>query len=125
MKARARFRQEFDLFTDSARRVRRSSRSLLVAANTTERSAAYLREVVLPLRSSVTHETQLQFNAMQVGAFQLLDAKRREISTAREYVDTLRTHWRARIQLESILMGRMPRGGYALETISVAASGSL
>ena len=123
LKARARFRKHFEMFTDSARRVRRGARSLLVAANTSERNAAYIREVVLPLRSSVTQQTQLQFNAMQVGAFQLLDAKRREIATARDYVETLRTHWRARIRLESMLMGRMPHGGYSLETISVAASG--
>lgn len=123
MKARARFRKHFEMFTDSARRVRRGARSLLVAANTSERNAAYIREVILPLRSSVTRATQLQFNAMQVGAFQLLDAKRHEIATARDYVETLRTHWRARIRLESMLMGRMPQGGYSLDTISIAASG--
>ncbi len=122
-RGKARFRMQLQMFTDTARRIRRESRSLLLAANVSGDNSNYLREVVVPLRSRLTQATQLQFNAMQIGAVQLLDAKRREIAVARDYVESLRTHWMARIELEALLMGRRTHGGYALETLSIAAGG--
>lgn len=63
------------------------------------------RKTILPLRESIVHDTQLQYNAMQVGAFQLLEAKRGQITAAQEYLGILRDYWIARADLELGLHG--------------------
>lgn len=65
------------------------------------------RNAILPLRESIVHDTQLQYNAMQIGAFQLLEAKREQIAAGRAYVGVLRDYWIARADLELAA-----RGGY-------------
>jgi cobalt-zinc-cadmium efflux system outer membrane protein len=67
--------------------------------------ADFLRRVVLPLRSRIVKETQLEYNAMQEGAFQLLLAKREEIAAGAEYVEELREYWIAKAELGRILAG--------------------
>jgi outer membrane protein TolC len=49
----------------------------------------------------------LQYNAMQVGVFQLLQARRDQLDTARMYVETLLEYWRTRAALQQILAGRL------------------
>jgi outer membrane protein, heavy metal efflux system len=67
----------------------------------------YSRDVVLPLRQKVVEETQLQYNAMLVGVFQLLQAKREQIAAGATYIDHLREYWTARSNVEQLLAGRM------------------
>ena len=44
---------------------------------------------------------------MNIGVFQLLQAKRDQIETARAYVETQREYWIARSELEQLLSGRL------------------
>ncbi len=69
--------------------------------------AQYYRREVLPLSAQVVDQTQLQYNAMQTGVFQLLQAKQAQIDAGREYIETLREYWVARSELEKALGGRM------------------
>lgn len=85
-------------------------------AATTGNTSRYLQEVILPTRIRVTQQTQLQFNAMQIGVFRLLDAKRDEIEAAERYLDTLEQHWLARIRLETLILGRMPQQRFGIDT---------
>jgi cobalt-zinc-cadmium efflux system outer membrane protein len=43
---------------------------------------------------------------MQISGFQLLQAKRDEIETAKVYLEAVRDYWLARAELEEILAGR-------------------
>src|SRR5262245_62735075 len=63
--------------------------------------------VLLPLRVRVLHQTQLEYNAMLVGVFQLLVAKRDEIEAGRGYIEALRDYWLARTDLESAVGGEL------------------
>ena len=81
----------------------RAARDRLVAAR--ER-AAYCRDVLLPARDDVLRESQLQYNAMQIGVFQLLTAKRDEVEAGSQFIAALRDYWIARARLELILAGR-------------------
>jgi len=65
---------------------------------------------MLPLRERIVRETQLQYNAMQVGVFELLRAREQQIQAAIAYVDALLDYWLARIDLEQLLSGRVPSG---------------
>lgn len=113
--ALAQMRREQRLYNDVAIRIRAAARSAASRLTAAAKSAAYYQKVLLPLRQQVVDETQLQLNAMNVGVFQLLQAKRDQIETARSYVETLRTYWTARAEVDQLLAGRVPRRGADLE----------
>jgi len=93
--------------------VRAASRNLVVARD----SALHYRDRLLPERARIVEETLLMYNAMSVGAFELLQAKRDQVQTETAYVDTLEDYWIARAELEQLLLGRLvtvaPLGGSA------------
>ena len=64
---------------------------------------------MLPLRHEITEQTQRQYNAMLVGAFQLLQAKQAEFEAGVASIDALRDYWIARTELEQIQSGRTSR----------------
>lgn len=106
--ARAEMRREQQLYTDAAVRIRASARALASELAATERNAAHYRSVLLPLRQKIVDETQLQYNAMNVGVFQLLQAKRDQIRAAQRYVQLLRDTWALRARVDQLLAGRLP-----------------
>lgn len=115
--ARARMQRIRRQYAAQAIRIRaavRAARNQLVTAG---RRVAHYQDVLLPLRQRIVEKTQLQYNAMQVGVFQLLQAKRAQIRTGREYVRALRDYWQARNVLDQILAGRlvMPSEGLTTE----------
>jgi len=112
--AQARLRRAYEEYTNLALRVRATARATYVMAATAQANSQYLREVLLPLRNRVTQATQEQMNAMQIGVFQVITAKRREIATAQRYIESLREYWVGRARLEALLMGRMPMAPYGL-----------
>lgn len=69
----------------------------------------YLRETYLPLRTRYVDETMQMFNAMQIGAFDVLDAKEGETDARREHVETLVAAWRSRLDLAELLAGSLDR----------------
>jgi outer membrane protein, heavy metal efflux system len=83
------------------------------------RQCEYYRRVVLPLAEQITLETQLQYNAMQLGVFQLLQAKQREINIRQRYILAQRDYWIARTELEQILAGRLIQQSALSTAISV------
>jgi cobalt-zinc-cadmium efflux system outer membrane protein len=64
---------------------------------------------MLPLRREITQQTQLQYNAMLVGAFQLLQAKQAEIEAGAQYIEAVRDYWIARAQVRQVESGRTSR----------------
>lgn len=61
--------------------------------------------VILPAQRRATEQTVLQFNAMQLGVFQLLLARREELDVEIAFVETLREYWTARAALEALVAG--------------------
>jgi outer membrane protein, heavy metal efflux system len=72
--------------------------------------ALYIKTVLLPLRERIVTETQLAYNAMSVGVFQLLESKREQIQAGRAYVEALRGYWAAQAEVDQLLAGRLPAG---------------
>jgi outer membrane protein, heavy metal efflux system len=70
--------------------------------------AMYYRDVLLPLHERIVNEAQLQYNAMQLGPFQLLRAREQQIQIAVAYIETLRDYWLARGELGQLMSGRLP-----------------
>ena len=67
----------------------------------------YFKSTALPARTRVTEESQLEYNAMQLGPFQLLQAKQEEVKTGAESVEALRDYWVARSELEKAVGGSL------------------
>ena len=70
--------------------------------------ALYYQDILLPLQQRIVHESQLQYNAMQIGVIDLLRAREQQIQAALAYVEALLDYWLARTELEQILWGRVP-----------------
>ena len=123
--ARAELRRARQLYVALAVDVRSRARAARDAVIAARDQADYYRRVVLPLRQRIVEQTQLQYNAMQLGTFQLLTAKQQQIEAGTAYIRALQAYWLARIQLDQILSGRLPQGdagagGAAAPTSSMA-----
>lgn len=117
--ARARLRQARHEYFAAATDLRSDVRAASARLNLARDRARYLKLVILPLRSLLVNESQKQFNAMTVNAFQLLQARQAQIEAGAEFVEALREYWLARTSLELLLAGG---GESAATAVDVAAS---
>jgi outer membrane protein, heavy metal efflux system len=83
-------------------------RSLLSRLKLVEARLLRYKKVLLPLQTKLVSETQKQYNAMLIGAFQLLEVKHRQIETGKDYILALKSYWQLRTELESVLNGIVP-----------------
>jgi cobalt-zinc-cadmium efflux system outer membrane protein len=104
--AMARLRQEEENLAASAIELRSLARIARQRVATCRKTALFYRDEVLPLRQKITKETMLQYNAMQVGVFQLIAARSQQIDAGRRYIESLHDYWRAAAQLDLLLAGR-------------------
>jgi cobalt-zinc-cadmium efflux system outer membrane protein len=124
--ARAELRRARRQYLAAAVEVRsaaRAARNRLVAARD---RAVYIKQVLLPLRQEITRQSQLQYNAMLVGAFQLFQARQAEVEAGAGYVEALRDYWVARSELQQVESGRTSGVGRAVPSptgANVAARG--
>lgn len=68
----------------------------------------HLREVVLPLNERLLNEAVLQYNAMNLSTFELLQARRDQVDAGRRYIDALRRFWIASAETAALGRGAMP-----------------
>lgn len=106
-RAQAEYRRAWQEYAALAVAVRARVRAAMTAVESARQRAEYYRRVILPVRQRIVQQTQLQYNAMQVGPFELLVAKRDQIDAAAEYIETLEGYWRSKTQLDQILAGRL------------------
>lgn len=106
-RAQAQLRQAAEHYYARAVEIRSRARAAGGALNSARDRARYYEEVILPLRQQIVSETQLQYNAMQIPPFQLLEAKRNQIEAGASYIEALRDYWVARTRVDQILGGRV------------------
>jgi cobalt-zinc-cadmium efflux system outer membrane protein len=88
------------------RSLAREARGRLSSAH---KRAQQYQSVIVPAQAKVMEHSQLQYNAMQLGVFQLLEARRAELEVALDYAETLREYWSAQAELDALLAGRAVR----------------
>lgn len=98
----------------------REARSRVSSAHARARQ---YQEIIVPAQGRVTAQTLLQYNAMQVGIFQLLLARREELDVQLAYVETLREYWSSVAELDALLAGKrvMPDARAASATMGGSA----
>lgn len=107
-RAQAELRQARELRRALAVRIRSVARSIRDRLDGHRDRARHYRAVLLPVRDRVLQETQLQYNAMQIGPLDLLRAKEQQIEAAIRSIDALRDYWLAHADLTLLLAGRLP-----------------
>ncbi len=125
--AEARYRQAVERTFARAVEVRARVRAAHAAVGAAHARARYYQRVILPLRQRLVDETQLQYNAMQVSPFQLLQSRRDQIETGAAYVASLHGFWKASAELDHVLAGRLTpfeATGTAIESTTGSAGGS-
>jgi cobalt-zinc-cadmium efflux system outer membrane protein len=106
--ARSRVRQATVRLYALAVQIRSDARSARAEMLAARELVDYYRTTLIPLRRKITQQTQLQYNAMIMGIFQLLQAKRDEIDAGRDYIESLQEYWLARTELERAVGGKLP-----------------
>ncbi|MBM4258544.1 MAG: TolC family protein [Deltaproteobacteria bacterium] len=107
-RAQAELRQARELRTALAVRIAAIARSTRARLEGYRERALQYRDVVLPVRQRVLEQTQLQYNAMQIGPLDLLRAKEQQIEAGIRYIDALREYWLAQADHTLLLAGRLP-----------------
>jgi len=82
----------------------RIHREQLVAAR---RKVEYYRKTILPRTEQITALALLQYNAMLIGTYQLLETRSDEFEARRDYVHALRDYWVAHSELELAIGGQL------------------
>jgi outer membrane protein, heavy metal efflux system len=105
----AQFRQSerrLDELSVSARSEVRTAAARLASLR---RTVDQYRKAVLPLRERVLEQSQLQYNAMQIGLFQLVVAKQQQVEAYGAYLEAIRDYWQERAQLARLVGGRLAK----------------
>ena len=108
-RAAAGFRRAQNEYYAMAVRIRAAARAIQERIRGSQDRALYYRDIVLPLQERIVNEAQLQYNAMQIGIFQLLRDRERQVEIGVQYVEALRDYWLARADLTQLSSGRLPR----------------
>jgi outer membrane protein TolC len=101
---------EFDALLETyyatAVEVRSAAREVQNRVSSSHARARQYQGVILPAQRRVTDQTLLQYNAMQLGLPQLLEARQHELEVELDYVGTLREYWTAMAELRALLAGQ-------------------
>lgn len=116
-RSRSLLRQRQERYMALAIEIRSQARAAYTRMRTARSRAEYYRSTILPLHAEILKHSQMQYNAMQIGVFQLLVAKQAQIDAGGEYIEALREYWIARSDLERALGGRL-KGADASVSVS-------
>src|SRR5438874_4262464 len=121
-RASAKMRQAGQRYLALAADIRSDVRSARDKMLLSRRQVEYFKSTALPTRTRVTEESQLEYNAMQIGPFQLLQAKQEEVKTGADSVEALRDDWVARAELEKAVVGSWSGKSISLHSESKEAT---
>jgi outer membrane protein TolC len=103
--AEQRYLEAINVLREKAVNARSEAREAFGAYKASYAIAAQYQNEVLPLRDTISAETELQFNAMQVDAFALLEAARAKSETQVASIEAKRNFWLASTDLSVAVLG--------------------
>jgi cobalt-zinc-cadmium efflux system outer membrane protein len=108
LSARAKVQQRLHRHVQIAVEVRSAARMLRDRLALLGDRVEFVRTELLPTQARLVRETLQNYNAMQLGAFEVLMRKNQQIAAGHEYLTALRDAWLTRLDLEEILAGSLP-----------------
>ncbi len=106
--AKAELAKQWDDYTAEAIKLRSAARVARLQLLNARRESNYYGEVLLPLAEEITKNSHYRYNAMQLGVFDLLRAKVKELETAYQELLSRRDYWLSKTNMEAFLGGRYP-----------------
>src|SRR6266404_2130866 len=103
----AALRQSQDKFEALAVDVRSQIRELRDELESKRGIARFYQDELLPGQRQIVNESLLNYNAMEIGNFELFTTKAEEARTEREYIDAVRDYWITRAELERAVGGNL------------------
>jgi cobalt-zinc-cadmium efflux system outer membrane protein len=97
-----------DAFTALAVRIRSFARLEQAKLLSARQIATFYANTVVPQAQRLLQAAERQYDAMEIGVFDLLQIKEKQIRVSVEYVAALKTYWRERVRLTQILKGKLP-----------------
>lgn len=95
-------RRQLEAAEINARSEVREARALVAASRAL---AQRYGQTVVPQLRQIVSQTQVEYNAMQRGGYDLLTARERELNAERAHLEAWRDYWIARVQLDRALTG--------------------
>lgn len=99
--------KQWNEYTALAIEIRSASRVASFRLLNALKQYQYFQSIIIPLEEQITKETLHQLNAMQLGVFDLLLVKQKEIETRLKSIFSYRDYWIARTEVEMLMSGRM------------------
>ena len=106
-KAQAELRQAEWRFEGLAIEIRSEVRELDDRLRSKREIARFYHDELLPGSVAIVKQTQLFFNGMLMGTYELFAAKSEEVRAERGYIEALRGYWMARAELERAVGGSL------------------
>lgn len=103
----AALRQAQDKFEALAIDVRSQIRELRDELMSKRETARFYQDELLPGQRRILNESFMNYNAMQIGNFELFSTKAEEARTEREYLEAVRDYWITRADLERAVGGNL------------------
>src|SRR6266436_645308 len=103
----AALRQAQDKFEALAIDVRSEIRELRDELASKREIARFYRDELLPGQRRILNESLLNYNAMEIGNFELFTTRAEEARTEREYIEAVRDYWITRAELERAVGGNL------------------
>lgn len=88
--------------------VRSATREAEERVRSAHTRARKYQDVIVPAQARVAEQLLLHYNAMQIGVFELLQARREQLDVQLAYVETLREYWTNLAALQALLAGHVP-----------------
>jgi outer membrane protein TolC len=104
-KSEALYTQAVQRFSQAAIAARSQVRQAYAAYKASYQVAQLQRDVVLPLRKSVSEENLKRYNASLISIFELLADAREQVASVDDYITDLRDFWCAKSRLDAALLG--------------------
>ncbi len=108
-KAKAQLRQAQKNYYERALKIRSEVRTARNQMLSFRARTEYAKKFLIPLSQQIVRQSQLEYNAMLLSVFQLVNAKKNEIEAGSVYVESLRGYWLARAALENAVGGSLTR----------------
>jgi cobalt-zinc-cadmium efflux system outer membrane protein len=106
----AALRQVQDKFEALAIDVRSQIRELRDELTSKRETARFYQDELLPGQRRILNESLMNYNAMEIGNFELFATKAEEARTEREYLEAVRDYWITRAELERAVGGNLRLG---------------
>jgi outer membrane protein TolC len=122
--AEQRYFEALNLLAAKVVNARSEAREAYGAYRASYKIAAQYQNEVLPLRDTISAETELQFNAMQVDAFALLETARAKAQAKVASVEARRDFWLASADLGAVVLGGGGLTGASSTLLAADTSGA-